>query len=374
MPLWPRPGLRETLEWRTHVMVSEDGTEERTEVRTAPRQFFRMECFVPRGLQSRIVNLLYGARASQWWVPVWPQMQSVGAVTAGELSLTCETRYSEFRDDGMILLWQGPDRYQVLQMDTVASDTELTLTEETEAFEAALLMPLRRGVLTADPARTFDGSSSSLELSFQIEDNAELTVADPAQFLSADAYFEPGLLDGGRLVEDTVMRVDAFDPGLGVISYDSPWAAPRPARAHRMLADGVAEAWALREFLHRRRGRSVGFWQPSFENDLRVNDSGPITTALSVRRDGFTDYAAERVHIAVETAAGDWLPRTITSATPLGPDEVQLVLSSSLGVDAEDIRRISYMGFKRLDTDRVEITYTGALVAEAAVATLEIAP
>src|SRR5690606_13355565 len=191
-PLWPRPGVVETLEWLTHVMISEDGSEERTELRDAPRQAFQFEFYVPPIHQARIDNIIYGARALEWRVPVWPQVQHVGAVEAALTSLDCETRYSEFREGGEVMLWESPDKWQVLPAEVDDDDT-LALGEETEAFADAWLMPVRRGRLVGNPQRRLDGRQSIVQMTFRIEDNAELVPAAPDQFLGDDLYTEPGL-------------------------------------------------------------------------------------------------------------------------------------------------------------------------------------
>jgi len=374
-PLWPRPDARENVEWLTDVLVSEDGSEERTEMRDAPTQEFGYRYFVPPAMVRSVNNMLYGARSLQWNIPVWPQVQNVGAITAGASTITCETRYSEFRAGSLVMLWQSPTHFQILQMTSVASHTVLNLTDVTEAFSNAWLTPVRIGYISRSPKRDFDGANSIVDLTFSVEDVEELTVAAPDQYLSEDVYLDPGMLSGGGLVEQLEARFDVFDEQLGPVSYMSPWNYIKPARVHRMIAEDAAEAWAIREFLHRRKGRSVGFWQPSFEADLKVMDSGAITSAISVERDEYDTYAGDRSNLAFETTAGSWLLRAVTNTTFLGGGELQLTLSSSLGgIDASTIKRICFLGFKRLSSDRAEIGYLGGTAVECAVPTLEITP
>lgn len=374
MPLWPRPRVTETLEWLTYVAVMEDGSEERTEMRTAPRQGFSYQYFVPYALRARAANIAYGGRELQWAVPVWPQVQNIGPVAAAATALTCETRYSDFRDGGLLMLWDSPDHCQIIEVDAVTSDTNIDLAEATEEFSDAWLMPVRLGRLTGDPSRAFNGKTSVLDLSFDIDDQLELTVDAPTQYLANDAYFDPGLLDGGSQTEQLNARIDVFDEGLGMVTFNAPWTNVRPVRSHRMMGADAAEQWTIREFLHRRRGRSVPFWQPSFENDLRLVSTGNITTAISVHQDDYNEFAAARSHIAIETPGG-WLPRAINSINDLGGGVLQLILSSTLGgISASTIGRISFMGLKRQSADRTEITYIGGTVCECTVGTVEIQP
>lgn len=375
LPLWPRAGVTETLGWLTDVMTPEDGAaEERTEMRVSPRQTFEFTYYIAGAWQARIDNIIYGGRTLQWYVPAWQQVQNVGAITVGQTSIACETRYSEFRTGGLIMLWESPDHYQILEMDAVTSDTSLDLIDVTEAFGEAWLTPVRVGYLDKAPTRRFNGRNSAVQMTFNVEDNEALTVGAPTQYLGADLYTDPGLLDGGQLAETIQAQFDIFDEGLGLVSYRAPWTNVRPARVHRMMGETAAENWAIREFLHRRQGKSIEFWQPSFEADFRLNAAGAVTTTLDVYPDDYIGFASARQHVAIETGAG-WLPRRITGAALLGPSQLRLTFDSTLGgVQASSIKRVCYLGKKRLDTDRVELTYNSGMVSMVAVNTVEIAP
>jgi hypothetical protein len=372
-PLWPRAPMSETLEWVTDVNLSEDGSEDRGQMRVNPRQSLDMSFFVPLSLQPLVTNKLYGNRTRQWLVPFWPHVQLLGAVDAGDWSITVPTPYADFRDYSLLLLWQDPLKWQVLGIDRVTDANTIAITQPTVALDKAYVMPLRRGFLSRTPERRFTGHNASLQLSFTIEDNAALMVSAPTQYLSNDIYTEPGLLDGSRSTEEMVGRLDLFDEDLGRVSYSGSWLFNRPLRTHRMMGDGLEEAWDIREWLHRRAGRYRAFWQPTFEADLKVTSTGALTTALSVRSDDYIRHAGDRSHIAVETAAG-WLAREITNAVQISEDVVQLTLSSSLVIDASAILRVSFLGLRRLDADRVEIEWIGGQVCSVSVPTVEIQP
>jgi hypothetical protein len=117
----------------------------------------------------------------------------------------------------------------------------------------------------------------------------------------------------------------------------------------------------MREFVHRRCGRSRPFWQPSFESDFRVASTGAITTTLDVQDDDYRAFAAKRAHIAVETADG-WLPRAITNRTDQGSGVTRLTL------------RVCFLGLKRLDTDRIEINWPAVQIGKCALNTVEFQP
>lgn len=372
-PLWPRPPLGEALEWLTDNIISDNGTEDRAQMRLTPRQTLSMDFYVPVAEQPRLKNILWGNRSNQWLVPFWPHVQHIGEVALGDWTLTLPTEFVDFRDYGMAMIWQSPDAYQIVGIDRVTNDTTIVLTQPTAPFSDAWVIPIRRGFSPGDPSRRFTGAKSSISMTFQMEESRQLSPAAPTQYLGQDIYFDAGLLDGGGLDENLTAPLDIQDEALGRVSYSSPWPHARPRRPLKKLADGLEEGWALREWLHRRAGRLRAFWHPSFEADLILQSTGALTTTILVRSDEYLLYAANRTHIAVETSTG-WLARAITLATQIDPATVQLTLNASLAVNASAIQRISWLGLWRLDADRVEINWIGGQVSSVTIPVLELEP
>lgn len=373
-PFWPSVPMRETLEWVSDVQISEDGSENRTKVRVVPKQALSMDCFIPVRWHRLAANLIYGARNDQWLVPLWQFVQPIGDVAAGALDLAVpDTASVDFRAAGLALIYEGPSAYQIVGVESVASPTALRLTAPTQAFQAAQIVPLLPGFLTNAPQRDFNGRKSRVRLDYQIEDNMEIDAAAPAQYLGDDIYFEPGLLDGANLTEQIESDFRVLDNDLGAVDYYSPWTYRRPVRIHRALAQGLPDAWALRAWLHRRAGRWRPFWQPSFEADLAVISTGAIGTTLDVASDDYRRFASQRINIAVEHSGG-WLARQISGAAQISAGTVRLTLSAPLGINAEAISRVSFLGLKRLAADRAEIEWFGNQVCKIAVPTLEISP
>jgi hypothetical protein len=371
--LWPAPGFGEAIGWLNDVTIYEDGSEDRERLRSAPRHQYRMTCFVPGSVQPAVKNTLYGARAKQWVVPIWPQIQHVGAVLAGELTLDALTSFSEYAAGSLLILWESPTSWQVIGVDQVVDANTLSLTGPTEAFSDAWVAPVHKAHLDGDPRRAFDGRSSRVSFLFNVEDNRVLTPAAPTQYLGNDIYFDEGLLNGSTTDEAITTQFLLLDEQLGLVDYSSPWLYNRPSRSHRMMGEDQEEAWGIREWLHRRAGRLTPFWQPSFEVDLRVLNTGAVTTSLTIAADEYRRFASARDHVAVETTSG-WLTRAITAAIDTGPGQVQLTLNASLATTASAIKRVCFLGLRRLNSDRAEVSYIGGTVCACAVPVIDIEP
>lgn len=372
MPFQPQAPVRETLSWLTDVQTAEDGSEERTQMRLMPRQTFKFQYPVEGDNMRRAFNMVWGRRHAQWVIPVWTQAQNVGAVSAGLFSIAAEPDYSDYREGDYAILWQSPTEYQVLAVAT-ASGSTISFYNLTDAFTNAWIMPARLGFMPSNPRKTLNGHRAEHEITFQVEDNVALTVSAPTQFLSQDIYFDETLLGGDDTSDDIVGMLDLQDEELGIVKYYAPWLYSKVARSHRAVAEGPAQAWALRQWLYRRAGRTRAFWQPSFEADLRWLNTSTITTDLDVDPADYLAYAQDRTHIAVQTKTG-WLARTITLATSINPSTLRLTLNSALNVAPGDIQRICWLGLKRLNTDSVELGWIGGGVCEMEVRLLEIEP
>lgn len=371
LTLQPQAPVKESLAWKTDVMESMNGSENRLQVRLSPRQQFQLSYPTNAKETARAFNTIYSERAGQWLVPVWSQAQRLGNVAAGLTTLAAATTF-EFRASSLAILWQATDRWQVVGVDLVGSGN-LTLSSLTEAFDDAWLMPVRFAHMVSNPQKRLNGYEVEWQITFDVDDNTSLEVLAPEQYLGDDIYFDASLLSGDSLTDDVVARIDKHDEELGVVAYLNPWLHNRVGRTHRVLAANAAEAWAMRQWLHRRAGRYKQFWQPSFEVDLRLLSTGTIVGNIIVSQDEYERFASTRTHLAIQ-AGSTWYARTITGITKLDDNRIQLTLDSALNIDASLVVRVCYLGLKRLDTDMVEINWIGGGVAQTEFRIVELRP
>lgn len=376
LPIPARVPLRETLEWRTDLMTSFNGTENRLRLRNHPRQTFLYNLPETASVKPSAFIAQYGALGLKWAVPLWAEAQHLGTVLMNLQTILCDTTNYDLRAQSLALLYQNATQWQVVEIDTVATG-ELTLVGYTDAFQNAYLIPLRLGHIEGSPERTSNGYEAETQLRFEIEDIQALAEDAPAQFLGRDLYLTPGLFTNDALSHEISTRVDRVDYALGKVARRTPWRYNRDTRPKNVLCEGAAEVRAYRKWLMRRAGRFRPFWEPTFENDLRHKASGTVTNVLPVQAaDGLLDWLPLRNHIAVLTSGGTWLCRTINSAALKTGDAstVELTLDSALNVAAGNIHAVSFLGLRRLDTDRVELNWRGNSVVASTVNTVEIQP
>lgn len=367
---------KEVLEWKTDVLTTNDGSEQRVRLRKKPRQSFNVTYPIPYREMARAENLVYGWLTRRWAVALWSEAQQVGTLLAGTTVINIDTTASDYRDGALIMIWESNRKNATADVGIVSAGT-LTLNRPlAETFTNPWIAPVRLGRIVGNVSRETSGYNGSLEMTYEFSDNIDLDPpAAPTQFLGYDVYFDEVLKNGEALTDSLQARVDVVDYGTAAgASFYSPWTYTRIGRPYKFLLQGLRDIWNFRKFLHRRAGRLRPFWVPTFENNLRIAQTGELTQSIEVYADDYREFAPERNHIGILLDDGTWLLRTINAATVSGTDTAVIGLDAPININANRIRQISFLGLKRLDADRVELQWNSNRVLECTVRMMEIQP
>ena len=365
---------KETLRWVTDIMPGRTGTEQRLQLRTVPQRSFAAQMSVPHTRTQDAFNTIWGALALAWAAPLWHDAQYIGDLAAGTDTLTVDTAHADWYAGGQVLLWAPSGTWTYATVQTVGSGS-LTLTAPTEvAIAGCSVVPIRPARLTGTPQMRTTGFGAAWSLTYELTENAAHNGAAPDQFLGEDVDWGEVLFDSGGLNITMTPQLDRVDYDVGNAVVTTPWTYNRTARLLQRIAETPAEAWAMRQWLHRRAGKYRAFWQPSWEADLLLTSTGALGSTIQVRDSSRFAWAQKRTHLAVLTRSGTWLPRTVETITQVSDGIVELGLSSSLAINAAEVDRISNLGLRRLDTDSVDLNWVGNGVATMSAMTVEIQP
>jgi hypothetical protein len=117
-PFQPEAPVNEELTWFTDLIVAKDGSEERRQISQYPRQKFTYLYPAIARKKANALNIVWGALPDRWLVPVWPQAERYGAISAGLTTLADVNLNSELRAPGLMLLWQSDSQWQVIGFDS----------------------------------------------------------------------------------------------------------------------------------------------------------------------------------------------------------------------------------------------------------------
>jgi hypothetical protein len=379
--LWsfrPEVGCKETLEWFTDNFGGLTG-EQRIALRSAPRQSFNYTTRLLDYQQfSRAKTFARRNGALPVYVPVWgEQVQLSGAISSSATTLTFNTTYGDWREDGFLVVWSSDETYAVAQIDTVSSGS-ITLTGALgTGFTSPVVCPVRTAILTNGMSiqRAYQ-TKTDVSASFLVTDNIDLAddyVTDFPQYTSLDV-----LTEAAKLVTDineSIVRASEFiDNGFGPIVVET---TKDYADFGQMLsfhdARGAA-LWRRRLWLHSLRGKQKTFWLPSFNMDLQLQTSFlAAATSVVVKSIAPSGFYLNK-HVMILLANGNRYFREITNAASAGGGNDALTISSALGenVAPADVKAFCFLSLVRLNSDSVDIEHSFTLDSVVSIPVMEV--
>jgi hypothetical protein len=251
----------------------------------------------------------------------------------------------------------------------------LTLLDNTPDDGVPILSSSNPNVLRASIFGSSSTFSEDQNICFVIDRSGSmLQLAGPSTFVEEDLYITPGLLNE-KHEQTLATRVDKVDYSLGLVERRYPWLNIRDSRPKQLVLNGPDEVREFKLFLARRQGSFRRYWEPTFEYDIRHVNTGLVSNILLVSiNDKLTEYPLARTNIAVATINGAWHCRSIISVAEPAFGTVELTLDNPLSLQASEILFISFLGLRRLSTDRVEINWIGGGVATTSFTTVEVQP
>lgn len=374
LPYYIDAPANERLQWLTGIMVSRNGTEQRTGNRTRPRQMFTTTAVLNPNELNRAGNLLHGWRDRLWAIPTWTETRLAETVSSGATTITVDTRYGDFRTGELAMIWTSPRTFDVFEILSF-NQTSITLDRGVNAdYVNGMVTPVRIARMGDDPSRLTTGFNGHLQTNFHVDDNPTYTPQVATETYNGFDVYTKGPLLNPEFVTDRYNKLtEIVDYGTGGVDIFAPWDDTKIEREFRLLLGSLKEVWEFKSFLAARRGRLNPFYMPTFENNLRLLSVGTLTTPIVIRSDEQATQAQTRVTIAINTDTG-WLFRTVLGYSTDIEGNTVAALNSSLNIDASEVNYISYMGLKRLTSDSVQFNWLPNYVAEVSLGITEISP
>lgn len=368
----PQLPVPETLEWRTDVLESYGGAEQRVMVRQLPRQSFAYTYLLSaRQEVSRALNGLYGRVGGIFAVPVWWDARHLTADAAlGATVILVDTTFADFRANGFVVLWRSSSDYEVVEVDTLTG-SQLNLTRPTDQAHPAATtyaIPVQR-CLIADPTPTSRRTNgvTTIEATWTSQEQTDLAATDGELTLyrGLPVLNDLNFIDGDEISEPIESKAVVIDNKTSHAAKSYRRRFPRIISAKGWEPETAAELWAVRKLLYALRGRQRSFWLPTFREDFVLTATvGPAATTLLVQPvdyERFIDTNEPLGDIAIYLNNGSVFFRELTNVEPGPGGTEQLSISSALGVtvNVADVTRISFLVRSRLDADTVTITHDG---------------
>lgn len=365
-PNW-KNGVTERLEWKTDVLVSETGAEQRRKLRQYPRRSLEAS-FTGQGNYAALIDsYLSGVGYSNGLVPLWWDETPIsGDVVAGAVDIFGDFKWREFNANDVVII-RRPGRVTDYELNIVAerSDTKLVLLYGLqEDTRAATITPVRvaqireqlSGTILTDRVKqyqlrffTVEAADYPAEWTFPIYERTNLPILT----------WEPNYRESLDLNYDR--QIYTWDNEVGNPYTVDPGGTLQLGEKMGFTVFGREEMHGLKRTLYKLSGRWREIHVPSGSDEFTLaRDINDSAGALVVYRSGYNQYRlsqqATRRDILVELYDGRVLPNTIISSRVVGDEEWLFLQETLPPVPKDQVRRISYMPRSRLDIDAIEIS------------------
>ncbi len=253
----------------------------------------------------------------------------------------------------------------MVQVASVADDS-LTLTRPLVRSHSGPLwiVPLRQGRIINPAARTRHiGGSSIVEMAFVVDDIAEVTGWTAGMtYDDLDVLTEPALLETPEWVERIDPDVIVYENPTGCIGVVSATDFNITTQPHGWAPTTRAACWALRQFLHAKRGPQGPFLVPTFHEDIVLSrPCGAADTSLYVvnrshSRMGLNDL---RTYLAFRPPAADIIPRKVTGISLVSTSEELIAIDTAPGRAFAAGTGLCWVDCCRLERDEIDFEWYG---------------
>jgi len=347
-------------------------------MRKLPRQSFSIRGYLPNDEFRRIENLIYGWRKRIWAIPIWTDARpATQSVLGGDTIVYVDTRFADFRVNSLGLVWKNAREFAMFQI-TEITDTTLTANRPISGdYSNPMIMPIRSALMTRDPIRDTSGYDGYIDADFEVTDNGDIPSSpSDLQFLGEDVFIVEHLSpDGGFSVKDKYThRIDKIDFQTGPVQYAAPWDDTRISREIELKFEGAEELWNFKKWLYRRAGQLRPFYMTTSENNFVIISTGTIGDSFVAKPNDYQRQSLPRNHIAFLLKSGAVELRTVIASDTDLDGNTTVTFTPELGLAPELIDEVSFIGLKRLASDKISIKHLQNEVALIKLPIMEIRP
>ncbi|QXN72431.1 hypothetical protein RCTHUNDERBIRD_22 [Rhodobacter phage RcThunderbird] len=157
----------ETLEFLTDIVLTHNGSEDRTRNREIARQSLSFQVRTDLLNRQSPFNLALQNIRGDWAVPFWHEAQVVGTVSG--TSIACDPTLSDFRVDGLAIVFQNNRVWQVVQILAV-NGSGIVVTPSVSLMRNAIVAPIASGIVRGEISNDASGYQSVYGLLYDVLD------------------------------------------------------------------------------------------------------------------------------------------------------------------------------------------------------------
>lgn len=375
-PNWTTPVL-ERLEWKTEVLKSRKGTEQRIKLREHPRHLMEYDFLVYKEEYRALQTQLLRWQGAKWIIPLWMHSQQLTAqAVIGSTRIYLKTATYEFQVDSHVHLSISPTQSEYLPVYFVGENYIDLSAPVTRTWPVGTLaVPARYGRL-ASSIKISGITSEVVTGTLQVNlDNTKAFTDFVATYVDSLLYFGDEPNRANTLNMEWSRNQAVLDYGTGPVTTYDLQGYSEIIRSYEYLSLNRASQNKIRSLLSHCKGMRSPFLIPTFQADISVPAGLSLLgtgSTLQINSVNYEAYMRSRLtypYLRIELNNAAPLVMRVQSATPPVNGLEQLSFTKPFGVafKSENIKRISYVNMSRLDSDSVEFNWTTPNIVSMAV-------
>lgn len=380
--LWPWPpnwddGFEVTYTYKTEIITSDNGKEQRQATRQTPRKEFRFESIVHEGQWREFVRHMNAWQGRATVMPEFSKyFRSASAVVDGQGYIMAET-VPDWAVSGTLVVLLDSARRVLRTIDDVSGNMVAFTGNVKGDWPAGVKVHKatsgRLGVQVSGSQHT--NRTATISVTFS---------ADPGVEVYPDAGAAPVMFNGRELFLKRPNWADTLSPnfqsylqtvdyGVGRLDYFLPITYNDRFHKGNYVAQDIASAEDIERFQRRVLGQLSEFYMPTFTEDLVIMEPA-LATTVSLRIAGpetARDYSLDTIYkdLIIFLHDGTYLPRHVQSIFEVddaqGNDTIiQVTEAFPVDLDEFNVRQICWMPLWRMASDAITFNYLTDEVAE----------
>lgn len=364
-----RDEITESLEWKSDIIRSRSGHEQRRAIRTKPRRQFEYSYTLGKEDNQRLQNILWGWQNRVFALPVWTdKLITTSPINIGDIVINLDTTNFSYKAGDSLILYKDADDFEVAEILSIGSTITLVRAVTKNWPTNSKVFPIIEAHMpVSSPVKRLTGSVTEGVATFITDPS----VVDPyiptgGSFVSYDGLeiitIQPNWIND--LDNTFEFPFDTLDYESGSVQWQSSEDYSFNTRRYSWLLKNRQAIKEFRQFLGRRRGMVKTFWVPTWTEDFTVVQTvGAGDSSIVVQDNGYADLIkANPAHnrIMIRLTNGITYYRKINDAI-IGPGnkQITLTLDNSLGVSytVDKFIAIHMIDRCRLATDKVSLQW-----------------
>ncbi|MBV5305557.1 MAG: hypothetical protein J0652_02565 [Desulfobulbaceae bacterium] len=359
-------GWNESYEWKTDVMIAWNRTEQRVQLRTAPRRRFDLRLLVAGDSRRKLETTMGQRKSVYMFAPIWRDGSRLDVVLPANSSVIPVAESTDNYVVGTpVAIWTDADTFEYREISGVgAGFVAVGLPFIREWPVGANVAPCRYCLCSGGRSVnrfTEDVGEYKLQL-LMVEDKWAPTAAIASETYQGLPIF-PLPASWGEQGQGYDNKWTLLDNDTGIIEVDVQSSEPVFERELKILVWSRDRISRMLAFIAYCAGRKSPFWvaaddrgfelavpAPNGQNYIVIK---PINYAFSL-----TDSNA-RAHIEMIMTDGTIIRRQIIGVETLPSYEEKLILDSALpvAISAEILNRCAWLEKVRLNTDSIDLSW-----------------